>query len=115
VYSTFSIVSIVMVDSLLKNCPLRIVRFNRMRYIDAIYGCDQTRSVEANLLDDGIDDTLTSVGATGALREIPWPHELDARVAAKLFQSDGSQGCRAMPISRSAAIASARTAAIAAC
>jgi hypothetical protein len=32
--------------------------------------CDQTRSVEANLLDDGIDDTLASVGATIALHEI---------------------------------------------
>jgi hypothetical protein len=26
--------------------------------------CDQTRSVEANLPDDGIDDTLASVGTT---------------------------------------------------
>jgi len=32
--------------------------------------------VKANLLDDGSVDTLVLVGATIALHEIPWPHEL---------------------------------------
>src|SRR6266851_32094 len=35
-----------------------------------------TRRVQAKLLDDGIGDTLVSVGATIALHDIPWPHEL---------------------------------------
>jgi hypothetical protein len=35
--------------------------------------------VKANLLDDGIGDTLASDGATIALHEIPWPRELAQR------------------------------------
>jgi S-adenosylmethionine/arginine decarboxylase-like enzyme len=52
------------------NCPLRISDSIGSDISDAIYSCDQTKSVEANLLDDGIDDTLASVGATIALHEI---------------------------------------------
>jgi hypothetical protein len=48
-----------------------------MRYTK--HRCDQTSSVEANLLVDGIDDTLVSVGPTVALHEISWPYKLALR------------------------------------
>jgi hypothetical protein len=54
-----------MVGSLLKEPSVAHLRFNRMRYTDAT-------SVKANLLDDGIVDTLASVGATSALT-LPFP------------------------------------------
>jgi len=40
------------------------------------HGQHHTRSLEANLLDDGRVDTLVVVGPTIALPEIPWPNEL---------------------------------------
>jgi hypothetical protein len=45
----------------------------RRRFRYSKHGCNQTRSVKANLLDDGIDDTLASVGTIIALHESPGP------------------------------------------
>jgi hypothetical protein len=47
-----------MVDFSLKNCLLRRSNSIGRDISDAIYSCDQTRSVEPNLLDYGINDTL---------------------------------------------------------
>ena len=52
-----------------------------MRYTK--HRCDQTSSVEANLLVDGIDDTLISVGPTVALHEISWPQNLRGAICGK--------------------------------
>jgi hypothetical protein len=62
------------VGSLLKALSVAHIRFNRVRYRDAT-------SVKANLLDDGIVDTLVSIGATIALHEIPWLASLRAEYA----------------------------------
>jgi len=37
-----------------------------------LIGCDQTMGTDANLLDEGIDDTAASVGAKIAPHEIPF-------------------------------------------
>jgi hypothetical protein len=50
--------------------PMAIGGAIRRRFRYSKHGCNQTRSVEANLLDDGIDDTLASVGATIALLRV---------------------------------------------
>jgi len=56
----------------------------RRRFRYSKHECNQTRSVEANLLDDGIDDTLASVGATIAL-QVSWPLQTCvARYAGKI-------------------------------
>jgi hypothetical protein len=55
----------VMVGSLLKELFVAHIRFNRMRY-------DRWTSVKVKLLDDGIVDTLASVGAASAFT-LPFP------------------------------------------
>jgi hypothetical protein len=37
---------------------------------NALHGCQYTTSVKANLLDEGLDGTLVSVGPTGSVRWI---------------------------------------------
>jgi hypothetical protein len=55
----------------------------RRRFRYTKHGCNQTRSAEANLLDDGIDDTLASVGTTIALRESPGSRNVRGAIRGK--------------------------------
>ena len=69
--SPVSLLSIDMVDSMLKSCPSRISDSIGCDVSNAIHRCNQTRRVKTNLLDNGIGRYLASVGAQIALAEMP--------------------------------------------